>query len=122
MLNLVFIIVVLVLQLQKDCLHIEWPIGPKFNHTVRPCHGDTKEEIWVVTRLQLEPIGLVFLIFFMSILVIQFCAMLCHRFGTLAHIIASTELFCFRKTIDKLNEDELVVQVRETETVGNGSF
>ncbi|GMR34335.1 hypothetical protein PMAYCL1PPCAC_04530, partial [Pristionchus mayeri] len=27
MLNIVFIIVVLVLQLQKDCLHIEWPIG-----------------------------------------------------------------------------------------------
>lgn len=68
------------------------------------------QEIWVVTRLQLEPIGLVFLIFFMSILVIQFCAMLCHRFGTLAHIIASTELFCFRKPIDKLTEDELFTQ------------
>ncbi|KAK5966715.1 hypothetical protein GCK32_017452 [Trichostrongylus colubriformis] len=36
--------------------------------------------------------------------------MLCHRFGTLAHIIASTELFCFRKTVGKLSEDELVVQ------------
>lgn len=36
--------------------------------------------------------------------------MLCHRFGTLAHIIASTELFCFRKTMDKLSEDELVIQ------------
>ncbi|CAD6197537.1 unnamed protein product [Caenorhabditis auriculariae] len=110
MLNIVFIIVVLVLQLQKDCLHIEWPLGPKFNHTVRLCNGDSKEEVWKMTRLQLEPIGLVFLLFFMSILVIQFLAMLCHRFGTLAHIIASTELFCFRKTIDKLSEDELVVQ------------
>ncbi|WKX94586.1 hypothetical protein Q1695_011678 [Nippostrongylus brasiliensis] len=110
MVNIVFIIVILVLQLQKDCLHIEWPIGPKYNHTIRPCHGDTKEEIWVVTRLQLEPLGFVFLIFFMSILVIQFVAMLCHRFGTLAHIIASTELFCFRKTVGKLSEEELVVQ------------
>ncbi|CAI4232245.1 unnamed protein product [Auanema sp. JU1783] len=110
MLNIVFIIVVLVLQLQKDCLHIEWPIGPKFKQIVRPCNGDSKEEIWVVTRLQLEPIGLVFLVFFMSILIIQFCAMLCHRFGTLAHIIASTELFCFRKPIDRLSEDEMVVQ------------
>ena len=36
--------------------------------------------------------------------------MLMHRFGTLAHIIASTELFCFRKPMDKLSEDELVVQ------------
>uniref|UniRef100_A0A0N5BY92 chitin synthase n=1 Tax=Strongyloides papillosus TaxID=174720 RepID=A0A0N5BY92_STREA len=110
MLNVVFIIVVLVLQLQKDCLHIEWPFGPKYNHTITPCNTDTRQEIWVVTRLQLEPIGLVFLIFFMSILVIQFFAMLMHRFGTLAHIIASTELFCFRKPLDKLSEDDLVVQ------------
>jgi len=36
--------------------------------------------------------------------------MLMHRFGTMAHIIASTELFCGRKTHDKLSEDELVVQ------------
>ncbi|KIH44953.1 hypothetical protein ANCDUO_25012, partial [Ancylostoma duodenale] len=45
MVNVVFIIIILVLQLQKDCLHIEWPIGPKYNHTVRPCHGDTKESL-----------------------------------------------------------------------------
>lgn len=36
--------------------------------------------------------------------------MLMHRFGTLTHIIASTELFCFRKRSDKLSEDDLVVQ------------
>lgn len=75
MINIVFIISVLVLQIHKDCLNIEWPLGPKFNHTVRPCyanHDDNqKEEVWVMTRLQLEPIGLVFLIFFVSILVIQ---------------------------------------------------
>ncbi|EFO96421.1 hypothetical protein CRE_22118 [Caenorhabditis remanei] len=114
MINIVFIISVLVLQIHKDCLNIEWPLGPKYNHTVRPCyasHDDNqREEVWVMTRLQLEPIGLVFLIFFVSILVIQFLAMLCHRFGTLAHIIASTELFCFRKTMDRLSEDELVAQ------------
>lgn len=71
MLNVVFIIIVLVLQMQKDCLHIEWPLGPKFNHTIIPCGSDTREEVWVMTRLQLEPIGLVFLVFFMSILIIQ---------------------------------------------------
>uniref|UniRef100_A0A7E4VWA1 chitin synthase n=1 Tax=Panagrellus redivivus TaxID=6233 RepID=A0A7E4VWA1_PANRE len=108
--NVVFIIIVLVLQMQKDCLHIEWPLGPKFNHTIVPCNSDSKEEIWVMTRLQLEPIGLVFLVFFMSILVIQFFAMLMHRFGTLAHIIASTELFCFRKQRDRISDEDLVVQ------------
>lgn len=49
--------------------------------------------------LQLEPIGLVFVFFFALILVIQFTAMLFHRFGTLSHILASTELvwFCSKK-------------------------
>jgi hypothetical protein len=36
--------------------------------------------------------------------------MLLHRFGTLEHIIAATELFFTRKTVDKLTEDELVTQ------------
>uniref|UniRef100_A0AC34QWJ1 Uncharacterized protein n=1 Tax=Panagrolaimus sp. JU765 TaxID=591449 RepID=A0AC34QWJ1_9BILA len=36
--------------------------------------------------------------------------MLMHRFGTLAHIIASTELFCFKKKHDKISDEELVVQ------------
>uniref|UniRef100_A0A0R3RRN4 chitin synthase n=1 Tax=Elaeophora elaphi TaxID=1147741 RepID=A0A0R3RRN4_9BILA len=110
MVNTVFIIVVLLLQLQKDCIHIEWPLGPRYNHTVIPCSTDSREPVWVVTRLQLEPIGLVFLLFFMSILVIQFVGMLLHRFGTMAHIIASTQLFCWRKRVDHLTEDELVVQ------------
>ncbi|VDK53649.1 unnamed protein product [Anisakis simplex] len=110
MVNVVYITIVLVLQMQKDCLHIEWPLGPKFNHTIIPCNSDSREEVWVMTRLQLEPIGLVFLVFFMSILIIQFLAMLMHRFGTLEHIIASTELFCRSKALDKLSEEELVVQ------------
>lgn len=36
--------------------------------------------------------------------------MLLHRFGTLEHIIAATELFFTRQTVDKLTEDELVTQ------------
>jgi chitin synthase len=42
--------------------------------------------------LQLEPISLLFVFFFAFILVIQFTAMMFHRFGTLSHILASTEL------------------------------
>ena len=40
----------------------------------------------------MEPIGLVFVFFFALILVIQFFAMLFHRFGTLSHIMSSCEL------------------------------
>ncbi|CAD5211352.1 unnamed protein product [Bursaphelenchus okinawaensis] len=117
MVNVVFIIVVLVLQMQKDCIHIEWPLGPKFNHTIIPCGSDKKEAIWVVSRLQLEPIGLVFLVFYMSILVIQFFAMLLHRFGTLEHIIASTDLNCSKKkvhieTVEEMEVEEIVEMVR----------
>lgn len=45
--------------------------------------------------LRLEPIGFVFLIMFAGIMVIQFTAMLIHRFGTLSLIIATTELNFF---------------------------
>ena len=51
------------------------------------------------TYLQLEPIGLVFVFFFALILVIQFSAMLFHRFGTISHILASTELNLFSKKV-----------------------
>ncbi|CAD5215711.1 unnamed protein product [Bursaphelenchus xylophilus] len=110
MVNIVFIIVVLVLQMQKDCIHIEWPLGPKFNHTVIPCGSDKKEAVWVMSRLQLEPIGLVFLVFYMSILIIQFFAMLLHRFGTLEHIIASTDLHCTKKKLDTAAAGDVPVE------------
>lgn len=110
MMNALFVLIVFLLQLKKDCLHIEWPIGPMVNHTVVPCNAESKDVVWVLSRLQLEPIGLVFLIFFMSLLLLQFVAMMMHRFGTLSHILASTELFCFRKPVDKISEDEMLVQ------------
>lgn len=62
--------------------------------------------------LQLEPIGLVFVFFFALILVIQFTAMLFHRFGTISHILASTELnlSCSKKT-EELSQDALIDKV-----------
>ena len=59
--------------------------------------------------LQLEPIGLVFVFFFALILVIQFSAMLFHRFGTISHILASTELFS--KKSEDLSQDALIDKV-----------
>lgn len=44
------------------------------------------------TYLQLEPIGFVFLIFFFLLMGIQFTAMMLHRFGTFAHIMANTDI------------------------------
>jgi len=63
--------------------------------------------------LQLEPIGLVFVFFFALILIIQFTAMLFHRFGTISHILASTELnlTCSKKA-EELSQDALIDKVR----------
>ena len=58
--------------------------------------------------LRLEPIGLVFVFFFGLILIIQFVAMLFHRFGTLSHILASTELSCCNRKVNRANRRDQV--------------
>lgn len=46
--------------------------------------------------LRFEPLGFGFLIFFASILLVQFISMLWHRYGTLLHLLASTDLKVFQ--------------------------
>jgi hypothetical protein len=46
--------------------------------------------------LELEPIGMLFIVFFGFILIIQFLAMLVHRFGTLSHMLSTTQMNWFR--------------------------
>ena len=91
MFNALFILIVFLLQLNKDALNVEWPLGIKTNITYIE---ETSEVLITNEPLRLEPIGLVFVFFFGLILIIQFVAMLFHRFGTLSHILASTELTC----------------------------
>merc|ERR1712032_1298949 len=43
-----------------------------------------------------------------AIVVIQFVAMLFHRFGTISHILASTELNCCNKKEDVLSDQDLI--------------
>uniref|UniRef100_A0AAR5P4N2 chitin synthase n=1 Tax=Dendroctonus ponderosae TaxID=77166 RepID=A0AAR5P4N2_DENPD len=99
MLNALFVLIVFLLTLKKDNLHIKWPFGVKTNIT----YDESSQEVHISKEyLQLEPIGLVFVFFFALILVIQFVAMLFHRFGTIAHILASTELNLFSKKVPSL--------------------
>ncbi|XP_076671625.1 hyaluronan synthase-like protein kkv isoform X6 [Andrena cerasifolii] len=106
MFNALFVLIVFLLQLNKDQLHVVWPLGVKTNITFIE---ETSEVHITKEYLQLEPIGLVFVFFFALILVIQFTAMLFHRFGTFAHILASTSLdwYCCKKTKD-LSEEALL--------------
>ena len=102
MVNALFILVVFLLQLNKDILHVEWPFGVRENITFIPETNEIRVEKFY---LQMEPIGLVFVLFFGTILAIQFVGMLFHRFATLSHILASVELFDTKKKLSK--DDEL---------------
>merc|ERR1719410_1919326 len=102
--NALFVLIVFMLTLHKDTLHIDWPFGVKENITY------TEDEQVIITKeyLHLEPIGIVLVFFFFAIVVIQFVAMLFHRFGTISHILASTELNCCSKKEDVLSNEELI--------------
>ncbi|XP_012227030.2 chitin synthase chs-2-like isoform X2 [Linepithema humile] len=99
MINALFVLIVFLMQLNKDTLHMQWPLSMKYNVTY-----DTKRnEVYVAKEyLRLEPIGCLFIAAFISILGIQFCAMLVHRFGTLSHVLANTRLPFFTK----ISEDD----------------
>ncbi|XP_067001404.2 chitin synthase chs-2 isoform X2 [Anabrus simplex] len=106
MMNALFVLIVFLLQLSKDKIHIKWPLGVKTNIT----YNEESQEVHISKEyLQLEPIGLVFVFFFALILVIQFVAMMFHRFGTLSHILASTELnwYCNKKAED-MSQDAII--------------
>ncbi|KAK2583486.1 hypothetical protein KPH14_009451 [Odynerus spinipes] len=114
MFNALFVLIVFLLQLNKDQLHVIWPLGVKTNIT----YVEETAEVHITKEyLQLEPIGLVFVFFFALILVIQFTAMLFHRFGTFAHILASTTLdwFCCKKDVtdETLSSQQAVDIVRD---------
>ena len=92
------------LTLHKDTLYINWPFGVKENITY------TEDEHILVTKeyLHLEPIGIVLVFFFFLIIAIQFIAMLFHRFGTLSHILASTELNCCGRKNEIMSDEALI--------------
>merc|ERR1719348_44835 len=113
MFNALFVLIVFMLTLNKDTLHIDWPFGVKTNITI------TEDARVLVSKeyLHLEPIGIVLVFFFFSIIVIQFVAMLFHRFGTISHILASTELnfFCSKK--EDIQSDQDLIEKNAVEIV-----
>lgn len=105
MFNALFVLIVFMLTLNKDILHINWPFGVKLNITFN--EGEDRP---IISKeyLHLEPIGIVLVFFFFAIVVIQFVAMLFHRFGTISHILASTDLNCCTKKEDVLSDEALI--------------
>lgn len=106
MLNSIFVLIVFLLQLKKSLLHIQWP----FNAVNYIIFDASNQEVIIKREyLELEPIGLLFVLFFGVILLVQFIAMLMHRFSTISQILATTKLNCYcKKNYDNVSpEDEL---------------
>lgn len=87
--NALFVLIVFLLQLNKEYLHVRWPFDvhneimfdqASFEFTIRREYKN------------LEPISMLFVAFFGIVLVVQFLAMLFHRFATISQILANTNI------------------------------
>nr|ASF79498.1 chitin synthase B [Mythimna separata] len=106
MVNTLFVLVIFLLQLSQDQLHFKWPLGQQSSFVY-----DEDENLFIINQdyLTLEPIGSVFLIFFGTIIIVQFTAMLFHRLGTLSHVLSTTHLnFYLTKKPDEMTDNALI--------------
>ncbi|XP_063838675.1 chitin synthase chs-2-like [Ostrinia nubilalis] len=102
MINALFVLVIFLLQLNQDLLHFKWPFGQQVVISY-----DEDANLVTLNRdyLMLEPIGSLFLIFFGSVMLIQFTAMLMHRLGTLKHLLSTVQLnWYFTKRPDEVTQ------------------
>ncbi|KAL7734282.1 hypothetical protein ACLKA6_010625 [Drosophila palustris] len=105
MVNAIFVLIVFLLQLKKDYLHLKWPIDP--TDFVSFDRDNLQVGIYRQYK-ELDPIGLLFVIFFGIILVIQFIAMFFHRFGTMSQLLATIQLDWFRSNSQLSDEDAVL--------------
>ena len=106
MINALFVLIVFLLQINKEMLHIKWPWQAK--NTI--VYLTDRNEVQIEREyMQLEPIGIIFVGFFGAVLVIQFLAMLKHRFGTISEILAAVTLdwYCSKNPAQMSVESEL---------------
>ncbi|XP_069120483.1 chitin synthase chs-2-like [Argopecten irradians] len=67
--------------------------------------------------LQVDILGLSFVIFFMVLLLIQFCGMVMHRWGTLLHLLAFTELTLpWSKTTLEEKREQFLAELKKNYT------
>ena len=94
MINALFILLVMLLQMHKGVYSIPLVIGYTYNYT--GLIDDENHEIVLQNDriVKMDPIGFSLILLFGLIIFIQFCGMLLHRFGTLAHLLAFVSLDC----------------------------
>ncbi|KAI5633976.1 chitin synthase domain-containing protein [Phthorimaea operculella] len=103
MLNSLFVLVIFLLQLNQDQIFIRWPLGQDVTIGYEDDNNIVRIEQDFLT---LEPIGSLFLIFFGSVMIVQFTAMMFHRMGTLTHLLSTVQLnwYCTRQPEDMSEE------------------
>ncbi|UXI14105.1 chitin synthase 1 [Sarcoptes scabiei] len=112
-LNVIFILFVFMLQIHKDVFGIDIPVG--FNGTSEIYDPEEDRKIFVknVITTRMDPINLTLVVFFGAILIIQCIGMFIHRFGTLAHLLAYTEL---RERKKKFDYSSFIAKLIENKT------
>ncbi|XP_068142349.1 LOW QUALITY PROTEIN: chitin synthase chs-2 [Drosophila tropicalis] len=108
MINAIFVLIVFLLQLKKEFLHLEWPIDP--TDFVTFDRDNLQVGIYRQYK-ELDPIGLLFVIFFGFILIIQFVAMFFHRFATMSQLLATTQVDWFRSS-GKFSDEDAVLELK----------
>ena len=92
--NVVFILFVYLLQMHQDVFGIDMVSKISYNKTYVE-EEDKFIDVPVYKYTRMDPIGLVLVVFFGAILVVQMIGMFMHRFGTLAHLLAFTPINFF---------------------------
>ncbi|KAH7637874.1 Chitin synthase 2 [Dermatophagoides farinae] len=115
--NIIFILFVFMLQIHKDVFGIDVPVGTNGTTEIRNEDEDRIEHVNNIVYTRMDPINLTLVIFFGAILIIQCIGMFIHRFGTLAHLLAYTEIREKKKQIDY---SSLVAQLIREKSRRNG--
>ena len=95
-LNSIWVVTIYLFQQNKDTLFIKWPYGAKgpsidFDRDRGSQFAERVDEVIVSYQyLELEPLGVVFMVFFAVVMLIQLIGMILHRLMTLGHIVSST--------------------------------
>ncbi|XP_065572052.1 chitin synthase chs-2-like isoform X2 [Artemia franciscana] len=106
--NALYVVCIFFFQINKDLIYVEWPWGAIHTISYEYPTGSVPTVKIQTEKLQLEPIGLVFVIFYFAVMIIQFTAMFIHRISTFAHMVSSVELsFCTRK-VEDISEDAFI--------------
>lgn len=106
--NIIFVLFVYLLQMNKDIFSITFHVNRRINGTkIEPDTGDNTI-VYTDTAINMDPISLILIIFFGSILFIQFIGMFLHRFGTITHLLAFTDISFFKVREEDIMDDKVL--------------